>query len=321
MARGGWALTNPGAAFYTVADERFFLGVVGLVNSLRLVGHDEPVYVLDSGLADWQRELLEAESTLVPGDRDLPGNLLKGIAPRRHPADVTVLVDADIVVTRHLGELVAHAAAGRTAAFATGMERTVPEWGELLGLGELERRPYLCSALVATGGPLGAEVVEIMDANAEAVEWERTYWRRAEPGYPLLHADQDLMNAALAARAAPEQVVELAGPLLASPPFTGLRVVDAASLRCSYADGTEPYAVHHWNAKPWLERTHHGVYSQLLQRLLVGERLAVRVPPERIPRRFRRGPLAGAERAAVNAREWVRWHVAEPLAARTRGAS
>ena len=37
------------AAFYCVADERYFLGAVGLVNSLRLVGHDEPVVCSTAG--------------------------------------------------------------------------------------------------------------------------------------------------------------------------------------------------------------------------------------------------------------------------------
>ena len=31
-------------AFYTVADARYFLGAVGMINSLRLVGHDEPIF-------------------------------------------------------------------------------------------------------------------------------------------------------------------------------------------------------------------------------------------------------------------------------------
>lgn len=305
-------MTVDGAAFYTVTDDRFFLGAVGLVNSLRLAGHGEPVYVLDCGLADWQAALLGREANLVPATRDRPGNLLKGIAPLNHPAGAMVLVDADIVVTRHLGELVGHAAQGRVAAFATGMERMLPEWGELLDLGPLRPKPYLCSALVACGGPLGAKVVEIMEAHSDDVDWERTYWRQADPSYPFLHADQDLFNAALAARAEPEQVVELPGRLLASPPFAGLRVVDADTARCAYADGAEPYGVHHWNAKPWLERTHHGVYSQLLKRFLVADDVAIRVPEERIPRRLRRGALAWAERTAVNARERVRWHVAGP---------
>ena len=85
------------------------------------------------------------------------------------------------------------------------------------------------------------------------------------------------------------------------------------SLRCAHESGIEPLVIHHWLAKPWLEPTHHGVYSQLLSRLLVGDDLAIRIPPEQVPLRLRKGPLAYAARKRVNVRERFRWHVAEPL--------
>ena len=56
--------------------------------------------------------------------------------------------------------------------------------------------------------------------------------------------------------------------------------------------------------KPWLEPTHHGVYSRLLRRLLIGEDLAIRVPEQQVPLRLRRparAPMPSAKR--VNARE------------------
>ena len=58
------------AAFFCVSSSRYFLGAVALVNSLRLLGHTEPVYVLDYGLSEAERELLAPECTLVatPGD-------------------------------------------------------------------------------------------------------------------------------------------------------------------------------------------------------------------------------------------------------------
>ncbi len=56
---------RPAAAFYCVADERYFLGAVGLINSLRLVGHTEPIFLLDCGLTAAQRELLEPQATLL----------------------------------------------------------------------------------------------------------------------------------------------------------------------------------------------------------------------------------------------------------------
>ena len=154
-----------------------------------------------------------------------------------------------------------------------------------------------------------------------AVDFELTYWRRNVAEYPLVHADQDLINAAICARAGDGQLIVFDPRLSASPPFSGLRVVDERALRCAYADGVEPYVVHHWLAKPWLEPTHHGVYSRLLRRLLVGEELAIRVPERLIPLRFRAGLRAYAERTRINVRERFRYHVREPLAARSRSAS
>ncbi len=84
------------------------------------------------------------------------------------------------------------------------------------------------------------------------------------------------------------------------PPFDGLRRHRRATLRCAYADGTEPFVVHHFGAKPWLEPTHDGVYSRLLRRLLNGDDVAIRVPERDLPLRLRRGPLAFAERKRVD---------------------
>jgi hypothetical protein len=305
-------------AFYTVSDARFFLGAVGLVNSLRMVGHGEPIYLLDCGLTARQRELLEPEAILVDGPRGVAGNLLKTIAPSRHPADSMVLIDADIVVTRPLDELIERGARGEVLAFETGMDRFCPEWGELLALGPARPVPYLCSALVFCGGTVGTEIVELMDERTSAVDWELTYWRRNVADYPLVHADQDLFNAVLATRVARDRIVELDGRLLAFPPFEGLELADERSLRCVNEDGSEPYGVHHWNAKPWLEATYHGAYSRLLRRLLLGDDVAVRIPEQMIPIRLRRGPLAWAERARVNSRERLRYHVLRPLSSRAR---
>ena len=133
------------AAFYCVADSRYFLGAVGLVNSLRLVGHREPIYLLDCGLDDEQRRLLEPEVTLVGAPEHAPPTLLKTIVPFAHPADVMVLIDTDLIVTRRLEEPIAEPARGGVVAFRNDTERHVPEWGELLDLGRCERSPTSAS--------------------------------------------------------------------------------------------------------------------------------------------------------------------------------
>jgi hypothetical protein len=306
-------VTTP-AAFYCVSDERYFLGAVGLVNSLRLVGHTEPIYVLDCGLTDAQRELISPHVTLVSDRSGAPPWLLKTIAPLRHPAEVMVLIDADMIVTRSLGELIERAAEGRLVAVINDRDRFVPEWGELLGLGALRRGPYLSSGLVVAERELGLEVLGLMSALQDRVDFDQTFWRRNVPDYPFLYGDQDVLNAILSSEGvAPERIVALEHRLAPTPPFGRLGVLDEATLRCRYRDGVEPYTVHHFATKPWLEPTHHGVYSRLLRRALIGHGVAIEVSPEELPLRLRSGPLAYADRKRVNARERWRWWIREPL--------
>src|SRR5881227_2947987 len=152
----------PPAAFYCVCDERYFLGAVGMLNSVRLLGHTEPVFVLDCGLTAHQRGLLAPHATVVPAPEEAPPWLLKTVAPLRHPAGVMVLIDADIIVTRSLQALVTEALGGKVVAFENRSDRFVPEWGELLGLGTARPRQYVSSSLVCLSGSLGFEILQLM---------------------------------------------------------------------------------------------------------------------------------------------------------------
>ena len=301
------------AAFYCVADERYFLGAVGLVNSLRLVGHRERIFVLDCGLDDEQRELLAPEVELVAAPPGAPPWLRKTVAPLRRPADVAVLVDADMIVTRSLSELIERAAVDRVIAFRDRQQRFCGDWGELLGLGTARRMPYVSSGLVFCGGPTGRRVLELLDEHQRAVDFELTFWRRNVRGYPFLYADQDVLNAILATGDRAARAEPLEQRLAATPPYRGLRIADARTLRCAYRDVAEPYVVHQFVRKPWLEATYDGVYSRLLRRLLDADDVAVQPPRALIPLRMRTGALARAERARVNAADFLRWHLGDRL--------
>jgi hypothetical protein len=300
---------RPGAAFYFVADSRYFLGAVGMVNSLRLLGHREPMFVLDCGLTPAQRELLGPEVTFVPAPDDSPPWLLKVEAPLRHPAEVMVLIDVDLVATRSLRELIERASKPCVIAFDNVTDRFVPDWGQLLGLGEVRHQPYVSSGLVFLGHPMGEEILALMAELQDRVDFDRTYWRANEPDYPFLYGDQDVFNAILASRVPREGVVDLPNRLAPNPPFRGLRPIDKEGLRWAYEDGVEPYVIHHHTAKPWLEPTYDGVYSQLLRRLLAGPDVSVRVPRRQIPLRMRNGLAAYAVRKRINAGERLRWRV------------
>ncbi len=299
-----------------MSSDVYFLGAVGLINSLRLQGHTEPIHLLDLGLTPAQRELLEPEVELISAPAGAEPWLMKTIAPLTHPAEVMVLIDVDMVVTRPLGELIETAREGKVVAFENDLQRFEAAWGELLDLGELEQRPYLCSGFVALGSDPGIEVLETMADRQGRVDFERSFFASNDPDYPLLYLDQDVLNAVLAARVERERVESLPLRMAPMPPFEGLRMIDAQALACGYGDGERPWLVHHFGVKPWTDRLHDGVYARLLRRLLVGPGLAISVPPAMLPSRLRDGVLADVERRWINAGHRARWHLLDPV--RTR---
>ena len=321
------------AAFYCIADSDYFLGAVGTINSLRLLGHSEPIHVLDCGLTPHERELLGGEATIVPGPGDVPPCLLKTVAPLRHPAEVMILIDVDIVVTRPFGELIERAASGRVVAFKDDQDRYFPDqWGEVLETMVPDHLPYVSSSLLFLGGTAGRRVAGGLDALAPKLDIDGTPFATRVPdrdffrgdfamaaaGHPFTYPEQDLLNAILAARLDPGTVEVVERRLEATPPFEGVRLIDEATLRCAYDDGAEPYALHHYAVKPWLDPARHGIYSRLLSRLLSGDDVAIPIADAKLPRRLRSGPLAWLDRKRVDLGETLHWHVREPLAARLR---
>jgi hypothetical protein len=307
------------AAFYCVSDDRFFLGAVGMINSLRLVGHREPIFLLDCGLTSDQRKLLATEVTVLPGPGDVPPYLLKTIAPLRHPSDVMVLIDADMIVVRSLANLIEQASVGGVVAFQNDRDRFVPGWGELLDLGVPSRAPYVSSGLVFLGGSLGRGVIDLMDDRQDRIDFELTYYGKRDPDYPFLYPEQDVINAILSTREEPARIARLDHRLAATPPYRGLRLLDRGTLRSAYSDGTQPYVLHQFVRKPWLEPMYHGIYPQLLARLLLAEDVAIRVPEGDVPLRMRGGARARAQRWIVNVLDLGRWYLGERLPGRLDG--
>lgn len=311
------------AAFYCVSDARYFLGAVGLVNSLRLQGHREPIYVLDRGLEPAQRRLLEQETELVQGPPGAPPWLQKTIAPLRHPAEVSVLIDADMIATRPLGDLIAKARPGSVVAFENDTDRFFEQWSDLLGLPPVRRAPYVSSGLVALGGETGRRVLETLDRLQERVDERRIFAGAGDPAYPFFYPEQDVLNAILASEVEPGEVFRVPHALAPVPPYRGVRITDERRLRCRDAGGREPYVLHQYVRKPWLEPMFHGVYPRLLARLLLGDDVPIRLSPDQVPRRWRSGWVARALRVGVDAYDLTRWHLLERLPAwwRRRGAS
>ena len=230
-------MSPPPLAFYCVCNSDFFLGAVALVNSLRLLGHAEPIFVLDCGLSPAQRALLAERGDPGAGARATRRRICSRPWPHfAHPAEVMVLVDADIIVTRPLTGLIERASRGRVLAVEHGRDRFFGEWGELLG-GTARHRPYVSSSLVLLGGELGGRVIRLMEELQGRIPLEGTpyakprwagfsleggdFWDMAGE-HPFFFADQDVLNAVLATEDRP-------GPSgSARPPPRGHRTLHRA---------------------------------------------------------------------------------------------
>ncbi|MCL6670382.1 hypothetical protein [Streptomyces panaciradicis] len=302
----------PGTAFYTVADRRFFPGLVALLNSLRLTGHDEPLFVVDIGLTPEQRRLLAGHVTLVrPPSPDAPAWFLAPYGPSRHPAEVVVLIDADIIVTRQLTEITETARRGRIVAFVDCLpnsRRFSPQWESVLGLGELRRQPYLNAGLVAYPHTLSDRLLPPWTEGQRTIGIAHSRYGKATLDDPFYFADQDVLNAVLAGRFELGELAVMEHRLAPHPPFPGLTLTDRQHLTCAYEDGTRPFLLHHVLAKPWLAATRDTVYSTLMTRLLLAPDVALRLDPETLPLRLREGPAAALDRRRADAMAYVHDH-------------
>lgn len=282
-------------AFYTLSTSGHLPGLVALLNSLRLVGHEEPIVVLDCGLAATERAIVERVASVVEAPPEPTPHFAKWTAPSLRPADVMVLVDADVIITRRLGDLIALGAEGKVVAFADGINRFDPRWGELLGLGPLRRIPYVNTGFFVLPRALGLDLLSRIRAGQQHVELDRTLLGLGRSADPFYYLDQDVANAVVATLP-PERLVILESRLAPHPPFRGLRRLDGAGLRCRYDDGVEPFLLHHVDRKPWSSATRSNLYSRLLAQLLLDSEAPLRLPPERVPPRLRTGALASIDR-------------------------
>ena len=146
----------------------------------------------------------------------------------------------------------------------------------------------------------------LLDDRQERVDIDRTIFGTGEEGYAFRFPEQDVLNAILRTRIEPENQDALENRLAPNPPFAGVRLADEGAVRVRYDDGTEPYVLHHFHRKPWIDPIFHGLYSRLLARLLLGPGIALRVDPEEVPLRMRSGARARVERARVDATDVFR---------------
>ena len=278
--------------FFTIADDEHYLGLVALVNSLRLQGHHDPITVLDLGLTPAQCAELGGECDLVrpaPGSPRNPWLLTPQICQAR-PARVVVYVDSDVIVTEPLGEVLRAARQGAVCAFPDVRDRWFAEWAEIFGLQKpLRRQRYVNAGFFAFSTDRHPTLLE---------RWEETCGRIVDRAgtvrdhafeSPTALADQDALNALLMSEIDPDDFSPLPAAASAEGPreLAATDVVDAARLVCR-RDGSPVMLLHHWGSpKPWQaaagSNLRQNAYLLCLRRLLNGTDVAVRSTQPRVP--------------------------------------
>jgi hypothetical protein len=285
-------------AFFSVANDRHFLGAAALLNSLREVGHDEPFYLLDCGLTEAQRAAIAPHATLLPAPPDTSPFLLKAIGPLTVDPEVAVILDADVIVRRPLGHLIGD----RPVVFLNDRtERFEQEWIRF-GYGRLRRIPYLNSGQMVFPRESGL-LRRLQEGNERMLEI-----LRAEPDTcrvptdPFYYTDQDVLNALIGSLDEDEYVVSSE---VAYWPFDAPRH-DASLL-------------HHIMDKPWLTALRPNVYSAEMVRLLAAG--PVLPPRADVPPRLRPGLAGAVARAEASVRHTVRERTRGRLGLRRRFAT
>ncbi len=288
--------------FYTMGDAGYFLGGVGLVNSLRLLGHREKITFLDLGLTPAQRDLLATECEVVqlPREEGIHPFIFQAFAHCLAPEGVVVILDSDIIVTARLDELVEAARAGRIVVFPESdryVTRRFTEWRELFDLPLVPRvQPYVNSGFVglavdAHGGFLGRWWDECQRlARRDPSDEQRNV---------STLADQDVLNALLMSEVAIDDIAFQDHRTSPMKPWelAHTKVLDFDGIRCSH-EGVATVLLHSTDTpKPWrreaMVELREGAYVRCLRRLLTGPDLAIRLPASEVPPWLRAG-VSGA---------------------------
>lgn len=214
-----------------------------------------------------------------------------------------VVLDADVLVTRRLDELIDMATNGVVVTFVNNPpndDRFFPQSEQLFG--PLEQQPYVnAGQLVLPWAGEGRFLRQWADGVSRLDGTPGFLGAGSDLSEPFYFGDQDVLNALLMRPDGPP-LVRLEHRLAPHPPFDQLRLVDAERLECRYPDGARPYFLHHTIAKPWLRPTRSTVYSTLLTRLLLGADLVAELEDGDVPLRLRRGWPAAVARTQAHVR-------------------
>jgi glycosyltransferase involved in cell wall biosynthesis len=303
-----------------------------MVNSLRLLGYDQRVTVLDRGLSKHQQDLLAAECDLVVVPHTYASNptLFKPFAHLTHPHGVIILLDSDLIVARTLDLIIEAAISGQVCACADPeSERWFAEWERIFDLPCRPRRQtYINAGFLAFSVEHWPHLLPRWWSLCQRISSHPTIYEGAVWESPTSQADQDVLNAILMSEVPAECITVL--PQETQPTVTEtlegeVELLDLEELSCSLrgrpvtlvhiTGKTKPWELRGWS---WIGRH---LYPTFLRRLLIGEGVRIQVSHSDVPVWFRRGnigrltmqALSSVNRLTFRVRKWPALRLAYEL--------
>ncbi|NJP22329.1 MAG: hypothetical protein HC763_28650 [Hydrococcus sp. CRU_1_1] len=286
--------------FYTISDARYFPGVVALLNSLRLTGHQHRLVILDCGLTPNQRESLQTHCTLFEMPKVLASNptLFKPFPNLLNPTGTVVIIDSDMIVTRSLQNIIDLAQQGKICAFPDPeCDRYFEEWQTLFDLPNKPRRQtYVNAGLLAFSTEYWPDLLPKW--------WQACHKILSHPTIaegvadnPSAQADQDALNALLMSEIPPDAIaLQPKDGEVFRRRFQQVRVTNRQTLAATYR-GQDTTILHCCDSpKPWHDRAWRKIraddaYIYLMRRLLSERDVTVKVKAKQVPIWLRGGIL------------------------------
>lgn len=296
--------THESVRFVVSADARFFPAALGMLESLHRSGNTAPAFVVDCGLQPEQRERLLPLARI----RDVPASPLAGnpvlarlTADRFWSTGVVVLLDADMIVTSSLDDLVDRAKRGLIAVhpdhdITTG--RQFPEWvGTFRLRGALRPQRYVnCAPLAVSLDYWPGFFARWRDACAELPD----DWPTQSFAGPFGLGDQDALNALLMSEIPSASVwIGPDGRTVHADALREVDILEPESLTCRYR-GASPVVLHYgldpkpWERAGWRRIRPDDAYVRLLRQLLFDPEASVRARSREVPLWLRPRGIGGA---------------------------
>lgn len=241
--------------FFVMSDADNFLGLIATVQSLRRMGHHQPVTVLDIGLSGAQRDALtthNVECARLPQTEGQNPFLCAAFPLFLGPHGTIVCIDADVIVTQPLDPVFAAASSGMLCAAPDYLaDRRFAEWQSTFDLSQPPRRQVYVNA-----GFVAFSTTHFPDLLARWWECCQRLLDLEPPlprAHPLSLLDQDALNAIVMSEIAEERLWLFSdqSAIQGKTRLPHVKVVDRRRLACRYA-GTPTALLHSTGRpKPW----------------------------------------------------------------------